>query len=175
MSESTQTAELVAALQAAREAEALHREAQGVVRTAEMLRLAALRDVLAAYVEGHAEARAFFALSVLAGDKPRLWLDLVHWVEMAPDSRSYRLISDRDTGRESLFETRDQNEMVKFTKSWMAHRLVERARSLARPPAQPPLPIQGYSTGALILAMVSGFSTGVLVLFTAGIALVRLW
>lgn len=117
--------------------------------------------------------RAPSSPSILPGEKSRLWLDLVHWVEMAPDARSYRFTGDRDTGRESLLETRDRAEMVRFLKSWMAHRLVERARSLARP-AQP-IPVQGYSTGALILAMVAGFSTGVLALFAAGIAIARLW
>lgn len=173
MGESTPSVELVEALKAARHAEALHQESLALVRDAETLRLAALRDELAAFVAGHEAARAFFALSILPGEKSRLWLDLVHWVEMAPDARSYRFTGDRDTGRESLLETRDRAEMVRFLKSWMAHRLVERARSLARP-AQP-IPVQGYSTGALILAMVAGFSTGVLALFAAGIAIARLW
>jgi hypothetical protein len=173
MGESTQAVDLADALRAARHAEALHQESLALIRDAETLRLAVLRDELAAYVAGHEAARAFFALAILPGEKPRLWLDLVHWVEMAPDPRSYRLTGDREGGRESLLETRDRGEMAGFIKTWMAHRLVERARALARPPAIQP--IQGYSAGALILALISGFSIGVLALFAAGVAIARLW
>jgi hypothetical protein len=173
MGESTQAVNLADALRAARNAEALHQESLTLIRDAESLRLAVLRDELAAYVAGNDAARAFFALSILPGEKPRLWLDLVHWVEMAPDPRSYRLIGDRETGRESLLETQDRAEMARFIKTWMAHRLVERARMLARPLAAQP--VQGYSTGALILAAISGFSIGVLALFAAGVAIARLW
>jgi hypothetical protein len=173
MGESTPAAELEAALRAARHAEALHRESLSLISDAATLRLAVLKDELAAYVAGNKAARGFFALAILPGEKPRLWLDLVHWVEMAPDPRSYRLIGDRESGLESLLETRDRAEMVQFAKTWMAHRLVERARVQATPRALPP--VQGYSAGALILAMVAGFSIGVLALFAAGVAAARLW
>ena len=173
MVESTPAVELEAALRAARHAEALHRESLALISDAETLRLTVLKDELAAYIAGHKEARAFFALTILAGEKPRLWLDLIHWVEMAPDPRTYRLIGDREAGRESLLETRDRAELIQFIKSWMAHRLIERARVLASPRVLPP--VQGYSAGALFLAMVAGFSIGVLALFAAGVAATRLW
>jgi len=91
---------------------------------------------------------------------------------MAPDPRTYRLVQDGPAGRRTLFETADRVEMADRIKQEIAHRLITRERektSVAAPKAA----LMGYSTGALILAWLSGFSIGVLALFVAGILITR--
>ena len=93
-------------------------------------------------------------------------------VVMAPNPRTYRLVQDSQAGRETLFETQDRGEMVACIRQHMAHRLINRARHMARAPAGTLR--SGYSAGALVLSWLSGFTLGVLALFVMGILLSRL-
>lgn len=160
---------LADALRTARVAEAARFEAVLEIRDAQSLRLQALKDDLAPVVASLSEARELFDLAVVPGDPPRLWIDLVSSVAMEPDPQTYRLTQDSQSGRELLFETADRAEMVEKVKQHMAHRLIARQRQLAAP--TPRADHIGYSTGAVILAWISGFSVGILVLVIAAIVL----
>ncbi|CAN5464849.1 hypothetical protein BH10PSE7_BH10PSE7_43310 [soil metagenome] len=162
---------LKAALRRARLTESAHFDAVLDIRDAGTLRLQVLKDELVPLVATYPDAAALFDLAVFAGDPPRLWIDLVTSVTMADDGRSFRLIQDTQGGRETLLETADRAEMTERLKQHIAHRLVARERVMAVPPRQPA--IQGYSTGALILAWLSGFSIGALVLVIAGLLYAR--
>ena len=160
------------ALRQARLKEAAHFEAALDIRDAETLRLQVLKDELAPIVASRREAEDFFDLALVPGDPPRLWLDFITSVVMAPDPRTYRLVQDSQAGRETLFETQDRGEMVGRIRQHMAHRLINRARHMARAPAGTAR--SGYSAGALVLSWLSGFTLGVLALFVMGILLSRL-
>jgi hypothetical protein len=54
----------------------------------------------------------------------------------------------------------------------MAHRLVARARRMARPSGEPIR--RRYSAGALILSWLSGFTIGFLALLIAGVLISRI-
>lgn len=162
------------ALRQARLAEAAHFEAVLDIRDAQTLRLQVLKDDLAPAVLANVEAASFIDLALVPGDPPRLWVDLITSVVMAPDPRTYRLVQDGPGGRQTLLETADRVEMIERIKQHIAHRLITREREKIS--AAPPKTMQaGYSTGALVLVWLSGFSIGVLGLFAAGILITRLW
>ena len=161
------------ALRQARLAEAAHFEAVLDIRDAQTLRLQVLKDDLAPAVMANADAASFIDLALVPGDPPRLWVDLITSVVMAPDPRTYRLVQDGSAGRQTLLETADRVEMIDRVKQHIAHRLITREREKISVAAPKPAST-GYSTGALILAWLSGFSIGVLALFVAGILIARL-
>lgn len=167
-----ESTELDEALRQARLKEAAHFEAALDIRDAQTLRLQVLKDDLAPIVASRCEAQEFFDLALVPGDPPRLWLDLITSVVMQPDSRTYRLIEDSPTGREILYEARDRAQMVERIKQHMAHRLVARARRMARPSDEPIR--RRYSAGALILSWLSGFTIGFLALLIAGVLISRI-
>jgi hypothetical protein len=163
---------LAAALRKARVAEAAHFEAVLDIRDAQTLRLQVLKDDLepAAMSE---DAKRYFDLVLLAGDPPRLWIDLVGYVVMEPNPRTYRLMQDTQSSREILHETTDRAAMAAKVREYMAHRLVARQRQLVSSIA-PRAERSGYSTGALILAWLSGLAVGVLGLLILAVVTGRL-
>jgi hypothetical protein len=160
------------ALRQARVKEAAHFEATADIRDAQTLRLQVLKDDLVPIAASRRESQDFFDLTLIPGDPPRLWLDLITSVVMAPDPRTYRLVEDSQAGRTTLFETKERAQMVERIRQQMAHRLIARARLMAAPTGQE-AKRPGYSTGALILSWLSGFTLGILALFVAGILLSR--
>jgi len=166
------SSDLTQVLRLARIAEAAHFDALLDIRDAKTLRLQVLKDDLAPIIAANAEAGRIFDLSLVPGDPPRLWIDLITGVVMEPDPRTYRLIKDTHSGRETLAETTSRPEMVEQIKLHMAHQLVARERRMASvAPAK--VGVTGHSSAALILAWLSGFSIGVLALFMIGIMLDR--
>jgi hypothetical protein len=161
------------ALRQARLAEAAHFEAVLDIRDAQTLRLQVLKDDLAPAVLANADAAAFVDLALVPGDPPRLWIDLITSVVMAPDPRTYRLVQDETAGRQILLETADRVEVADRIKQQIAHRLIAREREKSRMAASKPVST-GYSTSALILVWLSGFTIGILTLFVVGILIARL-
>lgn len=160
---------LAEALREARLAEAAHFEAALELRDSKSLRLQLLQDDLLPAVRSSSEARELFDLTLVPGDPPKLWVDLVSHVVMEPDHRTYRFVQDRQDGREILFESASREQMVATIRRHMAHRLVARERQAAALPQ--PVVQAGYSTSSLILAWASGFAFGALALLTAAIYL----
>jgi hypothetical protein len=157
------------ALREARLAEAAHFEAVLDLRDSKSLRLQLLKDELVPTVQASSDAQALFDLALVPGDPPKLWVDLISYVVMEPDPRTYRFIQDRQDGRETLFESGDRHAMTAEIRRHMAHRLVARERQAASVPQAVPMP--GYSSGALWLAWTSGFAFGALILVIAALYL----
>ena len=172
MSERPADPGLAAALRQARVAEAAHFEAVLDIRDAQTLRLQILKDDLGPAAQSE-DAKRYFDLVLLAGDPPRLWIDLVGYVVMEPNPRTYRLIQDTQSSRETLYETTDRTAMAAKVREYMAHRLVARERQLVSSVA-PRAERDGYSTGALILAWLSGLAVGVLGLLILAVVTGRL-
>ena len=87
-----------------------------------------MKDELAPIILANAEAASFVDLALVPGDPPRLWIDLITSIVMAPDPRTYRLVQDGQSGRQTLLETADRQEMIDKVKQHIAHRLVARER-----------------------------------------------
>lgn len=158
---------LAGALREARQAEAAHFEASLELRDSKALRLQLLKDDLLPLISGSAEARDLFDLALVPGDTPKLWIDLISFVVMEPDPRTFRFLQHRQDRREILFETADRELMAAAVRRHMAHLMVARERQTAAAP--PPVAASGYSSAALILAWVSGFAFGALALLGAAI------
>lgn len=149
-----------AALRQARLTEAAHAEAVMGLRDAKSIRLQLLKDDLLPIVSANRDAADMFDLALIAGDEPRLWIDLVSFVLMEPDPRTYRLVEDRQSGREILIESDQRPAVVERIRQLMAHRIVARQRMAPSVPALPQM--QGYSVASLILAWLSGLALGAL-------------
>lgn len=159
---------LSGALREARQAEAAHFEASLDLRDSKSLRLQILKDDLLPLLDSSPEARELFDLALIPGEPPKLWIDLISFVVMEPDHRSYRFLQHRQDRREILFETQDRDLMAAAIRRHMAHLVVARERqaaTLPQPARQP-----GYSSAALILAWVSGVAFGALALLGLAIS-----
>lgn len=160
------------ALRQARLAEAAHYDAALSLHDSKSLRLQVLKDEIAPAVIGQPDAEALFDLALAPGDPPKLWIDLISFVVMEPDHRTYRLVEDRQPGREILFESDDRAQMAERLRQHMAHRIIARQRQAAVPRVTEA--VMGHSTAAVILAWLAGFSFGALGLLAAAILLEKL-
>lgn len=170
-----QVADFQAALERAREREAARRGAESDIRDLETLRLFVLKqDVAAALPQERAEGG--IDLQLVPGDPPRLWADLITFVEMAPDPRTYRLLRDSRDGREVLLETRDRSAAAARIVELAAHRLIARERALSVE-GRPARGRDVMLSGALVaLVWLSGFVLGIITLFILRAVLERpLW
>lgn len=124
--------DLQAALRRARVIEAEHSEVIVDLRAAEIARLEELRDELQpVYAQIPPEHAVLFDGGLVPGFPPRLWIDIVSFVEMGRDRRLYRFLRDSRSGRAVLFENASAAEMANKITDYIAHRLVERERMLA--------------------------------------------
>ena len=97
------------ALRWARLAEAAHRDALAQLDNAAAIRLQLMADRLAPVLPTGIGLAGPLAA---AGERPRLWIDLVLFIEMALDPKTYRLSLEGSDGRVVLFETQDPAEMA---------------------------------------------------------------
>ncbi|CEJ14183.1 hypothetical protein BN1110_04511 [bacterium YEK0313] len=120
-------------------------ERSGVVvalRDAEITRLDILRDKIApvlAQVPDHVD---LFDTGLVPGDPPRLWIDMISFVEMGRDKRGYRFLQDTRLGRSILVESENADIVADSITAYIAQRLIERERMLSAPRSQadPALP-----------------------------------
>ena len=165
--------DLSGALRKARLAEAAHFEAVLGIKDSKSLRLQVLKDEIAPVIAATPEAASVFDLALVPSEPPRLWIDLISFVEMEPDYRTYRLQQDNQGGREALFETANRAEMLDYLKTYLAHRMVARERHIMR--AAPQMqPMARYTTGAVVYAWFNGVILGILALVVAAISLGKL-
>jgi hypothetical protein len=147
------------ALRRARLAEAARAEAMSGVNDAQVLRLQVLKDDLAPVASELKGIAGLVDLVLIPGETPRLWIDPVVQVVMAPTPQTYRLIQDVSSGQDILLETADRRQMAERIKQHIAHRFLARERLIAgNPPA--PLKSVGYSTKALVFAAIFGILIG---------------
>ena len=165
--------DLSGALRKARLAEAAHFEAILGIMDSKSLRLQVLKDEIVPLIAATPEAANVFDLALVPGEPPRLWVDLISFVVMEPDYRTYRLLQDNQGGREALFESADRAEMLNYLKTYLAHRMIARERQIvmAAPVSQP---VARYSTGAIIYAWFNGLVLGLLTLLLVAILLGKL-
>jgi hypothetical protein len=159
-----------AALRSARLAEAAHFEALMNIRDAATLRLQVLKDDLDPVVQSRPEADRFIDLALVPGDPPRLWIDMVSYVSMAPDPRTYRFCQDTAGGQRVLCETADRADVAERITAYVAHRVIDRQRHIVEPVGDIRPARRAYGWGALLLAWLSGFSLGAL-----AFVLITLW
>jgi hypothetical protein len=122
------------------------------LRGAEIARLELLRDALEpvfAQVPGEAE---FFDHGLVPGEKPRLFVDIVAFIEMARDRRLYRFVQDTRGGTVVLAESDKIETMTEEVANYIARRLIEREKALSAPfhaPARGVAPVPETSADAV--------------------------
>jgi hypothetical protein len=73
----------------------------------------------------------FLDLGMVSQDRPRLFVDVLAFVEMTRDQTGFRLVQDTRSGRITLAETQDETAMVEAVTAYIARRLVDREQALA--------------------------------------------
>lgn len=145
------------------------------LREAEQARLDLLLDELQSVFDEMPERYDQFECALVPGDPARLWIDMLGYVVMGADKRTYRLIKEARDGRHVLHETLDVGDMANHVTDYIAHRIIEVERALESDKPQVamsdnPKP-QGYSGLAVFLSFGCGALLGILALFLFGVLL----
>ena len=90
-------------------------------------------------------------MALTQGEHPRLFLDMIAFVDMAHDKRTYRLFQDTRHGRVLMAESQSVDTIVAAVSDYVARRLVERERALAADPrvAEEPRPQPAEANGPM--------------------------
>ncbi|WP_051952741.1 hypothetical protein [Methylocapsa aurea] len=119
------------AMRRARVDEAERAEVIATLRGAEMARLEMLRDALEPLLAEAPPEIDLFDVAIMPGEHPRLFIDMIGFVDIAPDRRAYRFVQDTRHGRIALAESESIDAMIDAIADYMAHRLLEREKALA--------------------------------------------
>lgn len=123
--------DLRSALRVARIEGAERSQAIAAVQGADVARLELLKERLAPVLAQVPADVDLFDAVVVPGPQPRLFIDMIGFVEMAHDRRRYRLVQDTRDGRLILVETERLDVMADAVTAYIARRLVEREKTLA--------------------------------------------
>lgn len=125
------TPSLAAALRRVRAEAAEQADIDDRLRSAERARLDMLLEALQPVLAQIPENIDLFDAAIMPGPAPRLFVDVIAFVEMAHDKRAYRFIQDTRHGRILVRESEDLHEIVTVATDYIARRIVERERALA--------------------------------------------
>jgi hypothetical protein len=123
--------DLAAAVRRARVENAERSEAIADLREIEAGRLALLESALKPVVRQAPPGVDMFDLTLTQGERPRLFIDMIAFVEMGRDRRTYRFFQDTMHGRVLIAESQRMERVVAAITNYVARRLVERERALA--------------------------------------------
>lgn len=145
---------LLSLKQAMRRARFDDAERTGVVadlRAARIGRLEVLQEALQPLLAQIPDDVDCFDVGVMPGANPRLFIDMIGFVEMGRDPRVYRFIQDTRHGRVKLAESESVDTMVEAATHYVARRLLERDKALAAdrsddPPPHRPIRLQATTT-----------------------------
>ena len=115
------------------------------LRGAEIARLEMLFEAFKPILAQAPAEMELFDAGITQGERPRLFIDMIAFVEMAHDRRSYRFIQETRHGRVLLAEGDAIEPVVEAMTDYVARRLVERQLALAAdrtplPDKKPSLP-----------------------------------
>jgi hypothetical protein len=122
---------LSAALRRARLDNAERSEVVANLRAAEIVRLEILRDQLEPVLAQLPKDCDLFDAAISPGERPRLFIDAIGFVEMAPGGRVYRFVQDTRHGRIEVCQNEKTEALVEAITAYIAHRLIEREKALA--------------------------------------------
>jgi hypothetical protein len=122
---------LTAALRRARIENVERSDVLAELRGAEMARLEILSDALKPVLDQIPEGIDLFDQGMVSGEHPRLFIDMIGFVEMGRDRRQYRFSQDTRHGRVVILESERLDLMLDAITTYIARRLVEREKALA--------------------------------------------
>jgi hypothetical protein len=124
-------ARLKFALRRARLDEAERSEVIAELRGAEIGRLEMLKEEIAPIMAEVPESADIFDFGLTLGEHPRLFIDMIAFVEMGRDRRAYCFQQDTRHGRVLLAESERLDPIVEAITNYVARRVVEREKALA--------------------------------------------
>jgi len=119
------------AVRRARSEGAVRSDIVAELRGAELARLEALEDALQpvlAQVPRHVD---LFDVGIIPAERPRLFIDMIGFIEMGRDRKVYRFLQDTRHGRVTLAESDRIEGIVEAVTAYIARRLLEREKALA--------------------------------------------
>jgi hypothetical protein len=122
--------DLAASIRQARVENAERADAIAEVRELEIVRLKALESALAPVFDQAPQGLDLFDLALTQSEHPRLFLDMIAFVDMANDKRTYRFFQDTRNGRVLMAESQSVDTIVAAVADYVARRLVERERAV---------------------------------------------
>lgn len=122
---------LTAAIRRARIEGAEQNQAVAELCEAEIGRLQLLEEAIRPVIDQAPDGVDLFDVGIAYGERPRLFVDMIGFVEMGHDRRSYRFLQDTRHGRVLIAETEQMDRAVAAITDYVARRLIERERALA--------------------------------------------
>ena len=122
---------LKTAVRKARVEQAERSDVVNELRRAELARLEMLYDAFKPILAQVPANVDLFDAGVVGGERPRLFIDMIAFVEMAHDRRTYLFVQETRNGRVTLAESDRLDPMVEAMTDYIARRLVEREAALA--------------------------------------------
>ncbi len=126
--------DLVASIRQARVENAERADAIAEVRELEIARLKALESALEPIVDQAPRGVDLFDLALTQSEHPRLFVDMIAFVDLAHDKRTYRFFQDTRQGRVLMAESQSLDTIVAAVTDYVARRLVERERAVTVEP-----------------------------------------
>lgn len=161
------TPDLTTAMRRARLENAERADAAAELRSGEIGRLEQLRAALApvfAQTGRHADA---FDHGLAAGERPRLFIDMIAFVDCDHDRKGYRFVQDARDGQRVLAQGEAVAPIVEAVTLYVARRIVEREKAMAAdgPAPLPPAAIPARPPGPgrvaeMLLIFVAGAASG---------------
>ncbi len=122
---------LKAAIREARMTQAEHSDAMADMRAADMAHLELLGEELKPVLDELPPHADQFDFQIIAGEQPRMWIDMLAYVRMGRDRRTYQVMKSTRTGRKVLFESADVAQTGKHVTDYIAHQVIEREKAIA--------------------------------------------
>ncbi|MGO9135673.1 MAG: hypothetical protein ACLP8A_16700 [Methylovirgula sp.] len=119
------------AIRKARVEEAERSEVIAELRGAETARLEMLEEELRPALADIPPDVDMFDVGLMPGDRPRLFIDMIGFVEMGHDRRTYRFVQATRYGRVVIAESERMDPIVSAIVDYVARRLIEREKALA--------------------------------------------
>jgi hypothetical protein len=119
------------------------------LRGAEIVRLEMLQEQLAPVLAQVPDDCDLFDVALVPSEHPRLFIDMIGFVEMGRDRRLYRFLQDTRHGRVTLCETEQLDRIVEAVTNYVAQRLIERERALAADGGSRSAPMEETSHAAI--------------------------
>lgn len=123
--------DLKAAIQKARIEDAERSDLAADLRAGEFSRLEMLYKILNPVFSQLPKDADMFNHGLVPGERPRIYIDMVAFIEMSRDRKTYRFLLDTSAGRQLLGENDDPEVMAEAITNYIGRRIVERDKALA--------------------------------------------
>jgi hypothetical protein len=101
------------------------------LRAGAVARLEVLRKKLAPLYSAIPHDVELFDLGLISHEKPRLFVDIIAFIELNRDQTGYRFLQETRAGRAILAETGDEKHLIAVVTDYVARRLIERELALS--------------------------------------------